>query len=87
MARKGINPGKSKKFVMSDEHRVKIQNSNILNALIEHTMGEREMSSTQVSSGLGLLRKVLPDLGTMELKNADGEALVVKTIYETKPPQ
>lgn len=47
---------------MTDEHRVKIQNSNILNALIEHVEGTREMSATQVSAGLGLLRKVLPDL-------------------------
>jgi hypothetical protein len=47
---------------MSDEHRVKIQNSNILNALIEHVVGEREMSATQVSAGLGLLRKIMPDL-------------------------
>lgn len=55
---KGRKPG----FHMSEEHRVKIQNSNILNALVEHVEGKREMSATQVSAGLGLLRKVLPDL-------------------------
>lgn len=55
---RGRKPG----FVMTDEHRVKIQNSNILNALVEHVEGKREMSATQVSAGLGLLRKVLPDL-------------------------
>lgn len=49
---------------MSNEHRVKIQNSNILKALIEHVQGDREMSATQVSAGLGLLRKVMPDLAT-----------------------
>lgn len=47
---------------MSDEHRGKIANSNILKALIEHVEGLREMSSTQVSAALGLLRKVMPDL-------------------------
>lgn len=47
---------------MSNEHRVKIQNSNILNALIEHVEGAREMSATQVSAGVALLRKILPDL-------------------------
>ncbi len=52
---------------MSNEHRVKIQNSNILNALIEHAQGEREMSSTQVAAGLGLLKKALPDLSAMEI--------------------
>lgn len=55
---RGRKPG----FVMSDEHRVKIKNSNILNALIEHVEGKREMASTQVTAGLGLLRKVMPDL-------------------------
>ena len=49
---------------MSEEHRIKIKNSNILNALIEHVEGAREMSATQVSAGLGLLRKVMPDLAS-----------------------
>lgn len=52
---------------MSNEHRVKIQNSNILNALIEHAQGEREMSSTQVTAALGLLKKALPDLSAVEI--------------------
>ncbi len=59
---RGRKPG----FVMSDEHRVKIQNSNILNALIEHIVGKREMSATQVSAGVALLRKVLPDLSASD---------------------
>lgn len=54
---------------MTDEHRDKIKNSNILNALVEHVEGKREMSATQVSAGLGLLRKVLPDLSQVESKN------------------
>ena len=58
MAPRGRAPG----FRMDDSHRVKIQNSNILNALIEHVEGRREMSGTQVSAGVALLKKVLPDL-------------------------
>jgi hypothetical protein len=54
---------------MSDEHRVKIQNSNILNALIEHVEGKREMSSTQVTAGVALLKKIMPDLTHSELAN------------------
>ncbi len=50
------------KYQMSHEHRDKIKNSNILNALIEHTVGEREMSSTQVTAGVALLKKIMPDL-------------------------
>jgi hypothetical protein len=63
MAERGRAPG----FSMSNEHRVKIQNSNILNALIEHAQGEREMSSTQVTAALGLLKKALPDLSAVEI--------------------
>lgn len=58
--------GRKAGFRMSDEHRVKIQNSNILNALLEHVEGTREMSGTQVTAGIALLRKVLPDLQTTQ---------------------
>lgn len=60
---RGRQPG----FKMPEEHRLKIANSNILNALIEHVQGEREMSATQVSAGLGLLKKVMPDLQAVSL--------------------
>lgn len=59
---RGRKPG----FHMSDEHRTKIANSQILKCLLEHVTGKREMSSTQVSAGLGLLRKVMPDLASVE---------------------
>jgi hypothetical protein len=54
--------GRQRGFRMSEAHRGKIKNSSILNALIEYFQGKREMSATQVSVGLGLLNKVLPDL-------------------------
>ncbi len=54
--------GRSRGFRMSEAHRGKIKNSSILNALIEYFQGRREMSATQVSVGLRLLKKVLPDL-------------------------
>ena len=65
-------PKKPATFRMSNEHRVKIQNSNILNALIEHAEGTREMSSTQVQAGLGLLKKVLPDITDNRHTGEDG---------------
>jgi hypothetical protein len=76
MASRGRKPG----FIMSDEHRVKIQNSNILNALIEHVNGQRDMSSSQVTAGIALMRKVLPDLQSTEI-TAD----VVATVVSSKP--
>lgn len=51
---------------MSEAHRVKIQNSNILNALVEHVEGKREMTSTQVSAGIALLKKVMPDMQSVQ---------------------
>jgi hypothetical protein len=47
---------------LTDEHRTKIANSKILNRLIGHAEGTEEMSATQVTAALGLLKKALPDL-------------------------
>lgn len=82
MAR-GRQPG----FRMSDDHRVKIQNSNILNALIEHVGGKRDMSATQVSAGIALLKKVLPDLQAMTLTGAEGGPLEMVTRIELVAPK
>lgn len=57
---------------LTEAHRAKIQKSNILNALIEHAEGRREMSATQVTAGLGLLKKALPDLATVTLQGDEG---------------
>ena len=51
---------------MTEEHRSKIAKSQILNALVEHATGKREMSATQVTAGIALLKKVLPDLQSIE---------------------
>ncbi len=69
--------GRSPGFQMGEEHRLKIKNSNILKALIQHVEGEREMSSTQVSAGLGLLKKVMPDLAAMELSGDPNNPLTM----------
>jgi hypothetical protein len=80
MSERGRKPG----FVMSNEHRDKIKNSNILNALIEHVEGNREMSSTQVTAALGLLKKALPDLQSVEI-GSDPER-PVKMEFGWMPP-
>jgi hypothetical protein len=83
-AKRGRRPG----FRMSGAHRTKIQNSATLNCLLEHVAGTREMSSTQVTAAIALLRKVLPDLSNVEHSaDAEGGALVVTFVntYEGTP--
>ncbi len=69
--------GRTAGFRMSDEHRVKIQNSNILNALVEHVEGKREMSSTQVTAAVALMKKVLPDLQATQISGDAENPLVI----------
>lgn len=53
--------------------RQRIQTSQLINRLTDHAFGECDMSATQVSAALGILRKSLPDLtavshsGSLEL--------------------
>ena len=51
---------------LKTQHREAIKTSMIINRLADHVDGKAEMSSTQVAAGLGLLRKVLPDLKATE---------------------
>jgi hypothetical protein len=75
---RGRKPG----FHMSDEHRTKIANAQVLNRLIDHHLGRLELSKTQVDVGLALLRKVLPDLSQVEVS---GEQEIRHTIMPTIP--
>lgn len=79
MAGRGRKPG----FVMGPEHRDKIKNSNVLKCLIDHVEGKREMSASQVTAGLGLLKKVMADMTHNQHEGA-GEAgeIIFRTIYE-----
>lgn len=77
--------GRTSGFRMSDQHRVKIQNSNILNALIEHVDGKRDMSASQVSAGVALLRKVLPDLNTTTIEGGDNPLQTITRIELVAP--
>jgi len=62
---------------MSEEHRLKIAKSNVLNYLLKHAEGEREMSATQVTAAIALLKKFVPDLQAV-----DGAMNVVSIPHE-----
>jgi hypothetical protein len=80
MAARGRKPG----FVMSDAHRTKIANSQILNRLIAAANGEVEMTSTQATIALGLLKKVMPDLQSVDMTHSGqiDANVTFKTVYE-----
>lgn len=69
---------------MPQAHRDKIKLGNILNALQEHVMGERDMSATQVSAGVALLRKVMPDLAQTTLEGGE-KPITQRTIVTGVP--
>ena len=54
--------GRTKGFVMPVDHRTKIANTKILNRLIDCAEGNLDLTKVQASVGLGLLKKVFPDL-------------------------
>ncbi len=70
--------GRTAGFQMGAEHRRKISDSNILSYLIAHAEGNREMSTTQVTVSLGLLKKVMPDLSTTTIEGGE-QALHIRT--------
>jgi hypothetical protein len=57
------------KIKHDDQTRAKIKSAQIINRLMGHINGEVELSATQVSAGLGLLRKTIPDLSQAEIKS------------------
>lgn len=50
--------------------RERIRASMLEKSLTEHVLGQREMKPSQVQAGLGLLKKVLPDLTENEHKHS-----------------
>lgn len=55
--------------------RTRIKAGVIVDCLEKHVVGKREMSATQVTAALGLLRKVVPDMAQLEHAGPGGEDL------------
>jgi hypothetical protein len=68
---------------MPEAHRHKIKVANILNALSEHVEGKREMTATQVTAGLGLLKKALPDLAATTITGEDGGPIQISWLAKS----
>ena len=63
----GRPKGSGKGVRFGEEHRDKIRKSNIFRYLIDHAEGKREMSQTQVNVGLAMMKKVLPDMSSVQI--------------------
>lgn len=57
---------RSRKIQHDDQTRAKIQGSQLINFLQRHILEGTEVKKTQITAALGLLRKVLPDLQSIE---------------------
>ena len=64
--------------MLIDEARSKIQTTQLINRLQDHSFGKVKMSQTQLRATEILLRKSVPDLQSVELTGKDGEALSIK---------
>lgn len=51
---------------LTDSWREKIKTSMIINRLQDHVNGKVELTATQVTAALGLLKKTAPDLSAVE---------------------
>lgn len=86
----GPNPKKAPKRnrskrndILFEEVRAKIQGSQIVNSLVSHALGKKDLNPSQVTAGLGLLKKILPDLQATQLTGADGGAIQTEAITRT----
>jgi hypothetical protein len=75
-ARRGRKPG----FQMPERHRSKIADSQILNRLIAFCSGDDsvKLSPAQVTASLGLLKKVMPDLASVENTSETQKTYVIR---------
>ena len=55
-----------KKLTHDQRTREKIRTSQLINRLEKHVLGEIDLTSSQVTAALGLMRKTLPDLTAVE---------------------
>jgi hypothetical protein len=71
---------RSRKVVLHERWRDKIRASMLINRLTNHVLGKIEMSKTQVAAAVCLLRKVVPDISSVEYTGADGGPMEIKLV-------
>ena len=62
--------------------RARIRAAGICKHLEQHVLGKIEMSASQVTAALGLLRKVVPDLSATQIVGRNGGPIEVEQITD-----
>lgn len=78
--------GRSAGFTMSDEHRRKISESQVLNRLIGHAEGRVDMTKSQVTAAIALVKKFLPDLSSVEIKGDNETPMKLVIEWQKEQP-
>jgi hypothetical protein len=66
----------------AENTKAAIQTGLIVKRLQDHVLGKAEMKPSQVTAGLGLLKKRIPDLGVMQHTGDAERPIVTKAIVE-----
>ena len=74
-----------KSKTLSDDYRRKIQATMLINRLTSFVNSEIEMSAHQVTAALGLLKKALPDLSSVQMGGHDGGDLIIRLAVDAVP--
>lgn len=61
----------------NEEIRQRIKTSQLINRLFSHANGDVDMTATQVSAALGLLKKSLPDLQAVQHSGGTDNSVTV----------
>ena len=68
----------ARKHIAVDENtRKKIQATQLIKRLTDHVLTDLELSSTQVTAALGLLKKTLPDLSSVDMSGEIDQTLTI----------
>lgn len=71
----GMHKRASGSVAYAEAVRARIRGGQIAKQLSDHVLGKKEMTTTQVTAALGLLRKVVPDISAIEHSGPDGTPL------------
>ena len=77
---KGMFDRQSRSPAYAESVRARIKAGGITKRLEDHIVGKVQMSTSQVTAALGLLRKVVPDRASTEITGKDGGAVKVEVV-------